>query len=245
MLIDEAYIVVRAGKGGDGKVSFFPGAKTGPDGGRGGEGGSVYARVNRTISSLNHYVKQKLFVAEDGKVGQSFQKTGADGDDLILDVPVGTTFINLETQEEVELMNEGELVPLCRGGWGGKGNMQLTNARFTAPRRAEKGKPGQEKKFKVLLKLIADFGLIGLPNAGKSSLLNELTAANVKTAAYAFTTLEPNLGAFYNRVIADIPGLIEGASSGKGLGTKFLKHIEKVQMLLHCVAADSADMMRD
>lgn len=246
MLIDEAYITAQAGKGGDGRSSFFPGkGKTSPDGGDGGKGGDVYAKVNPQMQSLNRYSEKKLFKAGNGKHGQGFRREGKAGEDLVLLMPPGTTLIDTDTKQEIELKDPEKPVLLCRGGKGGRGNDRFKSSTNVAPRFSEPGMPGKERHFKVIMKLIADYGLIGLPNAGKSSLLNELTRAQARVANYAFTTLEPNLGALNGKILADIPGLIEGASQGKGLGVKFLKHIEKVSLLIHCIAADSTDPVHD
>lgn len=245
MLSDEAEIIVKAGDGGSGRVSFFPGLKSGPNGGNGGRGGDVFIVVNNNHTSLNRYVTKRSYKAENGRPGETFLKSGRDADPLELPVPNGTTVIDSSTGEEVEVNTEHPRVLVCVGGKGGRGNTAFKSSTNTAPRIAEKGEAGQEKKLRLILKLIADCGFIGLPNAGKSSLLNELTAADVKTAPYAFTTLEPNLGVFNGKVIADIPGLIEGASQGRGLGIKFLKHIEKVKLLFHCISVESEDVVHD
>lgn len=253
MLIDEVEVTFQAGKGGPGKISFYPGQKSGPDGGNGGKGGDIYIRAVNDLNLLNQFSAKKLISAEDGKPGERNRKFGKDGQDLEIILPVGVTLIDKQTSESIELNKEGERVLLCKGGKGGKGNFEFKSSTNTTPKYAQPGLLGQEKHFKISLKLIADFGLIGLPNAGKSSLLNELTNAKARVAAYPFTTLEPNLGVFDNpsassgqgKIIADIPGLIEGASLGKGLGIKFLKHIEKVSLLLHCIASDSVDPVRD
>lgn len=245
MLIDESTISVKGGKGGAGKVSFFPGGKqTGPDGGNGGNGGRVLARGNKHLVSLNKYLTVRKFKAENGQLGGTFHRQGRNGDDLYLDFPIGTLLTDVHSGEQIELMKHGQEFLLCRGGKGGKGNDAFKSSTNTTPLYAQPGLAGQEKQFKVVMRLIADFGLIGLPNAGKSSLLNELTSANVKTANYPFTTLEPNLGVVNESVIADIPGLIEGASTGKGLGVRFLKHVEKVQLLIHCVPSDSENAVQ-
>lgn len=244
MFIDEAYIQVEGGTGGTGRAAFFPGVKTGPSGGDGGKGGNVYAVAEPNMIDLYKYSTVTKFRAGDGVVGANFKRTGAHGTDLTIKVPVGTLFIDQETKESFEITT-GEPVLLVTGGYGGKGNAKFATPTNRSPKNAQPGKPGAERRFKLVLKLIANYGLIGLPNAGKSSLLNELTAAQVRTAPYPFTTLEPNLGAFNNSIIADIPGLIEGASEGKGLGIKFLKHIEKVEVLIHCIAADSEDIIKD
>lgn len=245
MFIDEAYIQVEGGNGGTGRAAFFPGIKTGPSGGDGGKGGNVYVLAKKNLADLYKFTDARKYKAQDGKVGANFRRTGANGEDLTVYVPVGTLFIDQETKESFEIADVQNPVLLAKGGYGGKGNAKFSTPTNRSPKIAQPGKPGQERRFKMVLKLIAHFGLIGLPNAGKSSLLNELTSANVKTAMYPFTTLEPNLGVFNDRIIADIPGLIEGASDGKGLGVKFLKHIEKVEVLLHCIAADSTDIEKD
>lgn len=252
MLVDEVDITLKAGHGGPGRASFFPGFKSGPDGGNGGRGGDVYIRATTDLFALNRFSREKLVAAENGEVGGKNQKTGGDGKDIEIQMPVGTYLLDKITGEEFELLKPGEVLLICKGGIGGKGTAALASPRNTTPKVAQKGKPGQERDLKVHLKLIADFGLIGLPNSGKSSLLNELTAASAKVADYPFTTLEPNLGVVsipstpsgrsgQNKVLADIPGLIEGAAEGKGLGVRFLKHIEKVGLLLHTVPADSED----
>lgn len=245
MLIDEAEIVLTAGHGGAGKVSFNPGKKGGPNGGSGGKGGDVYLSVTADLKALNRFSKSKSLEAQNGEQGGSFNKTGRNGQDLDIQLPLGAEVTDLKTGEIFVLNNLDTKILICRSGLGGKGNFELKSSRRTTPEFAQKGLSGQQRKLKVELKFIADFGLIGLPNAGKSSLLNELTAANVKTAEYPFTTLEPNLGAWRGKIIADIPGLIEGAAEGKGLGIKFLKHIEKVKLLLHCIPADSENVLKD
>lgn len=244
MFIDEAEITVAGGSGGNGKVAFFA-MKSGPSGGNGGKGGDVYFVLNTNLVDLKKYTEKLVFNAEDGQEGGSNKRLGRDGKDLLLPVPLGTTIFDINSNQETEINRNNPKVLLCKGGKGGYGNEMFKTSTYQTPRRAELGAKGQERQIKLILRLIADYGLIGLPNAGKSTLLNELTAANVKTADYPFTTLEPNLGVFNGKVLADIPGLIEGASAGKGLGIKFLKHIEKVRLLLHCVAADSDDIKKD
>jgi len=244
MFIDEIEITAEGGRGGAGRVAFFA-MRSGPSGGNGGHGGDVYATVNPNISDLKKIAEKIFYKAQDGESGGSNRRSGANGKDLYLQMPSGTTIIDLTTKEEVELKNKDDRVFLCHGGKGGLGNDAFKTSTNQTPRKAEPGEKGQQRRFKLILKLIADYGLIGLPNAGKSSLLNELTAAHVKTANYPFTTLEPNLGVYNGRVIADIPGLIEGASAGKGLGIKFLKHIEKVKLLLHCISVESEDIEKE
>lgn len=249
MLIDEIeQITLKAGNGGPGKVSFGKMRGSGPDGGVGGKGGDVYITTVPDINALIQFSQKKEKIAENGDPGGIKKKSGKDGADLTISFPLGTQLVNLETGEVIELNQIGEKILIAKGGIGGLGNFDLRSARNTTPMQSQTGLPGEEYKFKVELKLLADLGLIGLPSAGKSSLLNELTATNVTTADYPFTTLEPNLGvleSYPRKIIADIPGLIEGASEGKGLGIKFLKHIEKVGLLLHCIASDSQDLKKD
>jgi GTP-binding protein len=244
MFVDEIKLTVKAGNGGHGAVMFYP-MKKGPCGGPGGDGGSIFVVGDKQLADLHNFSGQTMFKAGDGKPGQRFRKAGESGQDLILYVPIGTLFKEKHTHTEFEINNDSEMHLLVRGGRGGRGNQSFATSTNQVPREAEAGTKGDEREYDVVLRLIADFGLVGLPNAGKSSLLNELTNAKVKTAMYAFTTLEPNLGVLNDLVIADIPGLIEGASSGKGLGFKFLKHIEKVPFLLHCVAAESDDVLAE
>lgn len=244
MLVDEVEIIINGGHGGPGRVSFVGKMGGGPDGGDGGKGGDVYIQASPDIYLLNRFVSKRVLNAENGHPGGEKTKSGAVGKDLTLLMPIGS-FITPEKGEEIELTLEGQTVLVAKGGLGGKGNAFFKSPSNTTPRYAQKGLEGQEKKLSIKLKLIADLGLIGLPNAGKSSLLKELTNANPKIGAYPFTTLEPNLGILGNKVIADIPGLIEGASEGKGLGHKFLKHIEKVTLLLHCISTESDNPMKD
>ena len=245
MLVDEVEVIFLAGDGAGGKVSFYPGDKSGPDGGNGGNGGDIYLAVTSDLTALNQFLGIKTREAEDGQAGGNFRKSGRKGKDITITLPLGCFFTDQETGEVIELNDIRQKVLICKGGQGGKGSYALRSSINTTPLAAEPGKPGQKRNLKIVLKLIADYGLIGLPNAGKSSLLNELTSANVKVADYPFTTLEPNLGAMGKKIIADIPGLIEGASLGKGLGIKFLKHIEKVNLLLHCLSAESQDVEAD
>lgn len=246
MLVDKAEITVRGGHGGAGCVSFGFLRQSGPDGGNGGRGGDVYMRSTSDLTLLNQFTSKFDFAAPNGENGTKNKKTGKGGDDIELLVPVGTVVINKETGEEMfefKYVDQRELI--AKGGNGGWGNFEFRNPTRTTPDFAKPGLPGQKLDIILNLKLIADYGLIGLPNAGKSSLLNELTRAQAKTANYPFTTLTPNLGAIGTKFIADIPGLIEGASTGKGLGIGFLKHIEKVKILLHCISSESEDIERD
>lgn len=242
MLVDEVTITLKAGHGGPGKVSFYPGMKSGPDGGNGGKGADIYVEATSDLTVLKRYLNKKVIEATNGKAGMNNRKFGRDGEDVVLYMPVGAVLYQKGTDRVIELTYPGEKVLVCRGGYGGKGNFEFKSSTNTTPEYAQPGLPGEEKHFKIILKLIADYGLIGFPNAGKSSLLNELTAANAKIGAYPFTTLEANLGVLNDKILADIPGLIEGASQGKGLGHKFLRHIEKTKKLLHCIPADSEDI---
>lgn len=245
MLVDEIHIHLVAGTGGRGSVAFADKfLAVGPTGSEGGKGGSIYFESERDIGLLSYFASKKKIAAKNGENGGHHVR-GATAEDTILKVPVGTTITNLDSGEVVTLNEPGERVLAVAGGEGGAGNYDFRSSRNTSPHEFEFGKPGQSADFKLELRLIADVGLIGLPNAGKSSLLNELTAAKSKVGSYAFTTLEPNLGSYYGLIIADIPGLIEGASEGKGLGFKFLKHIERTKTLFHLVAADSEDPVND
>lgn len=246
MLIDDVQIKVVAGNGGRGCVAFNKNMLSlGPAGGSGGKGGSVWAEGVSNLSALSQFRYKKILQAENGRDGRDQFKDGHDGQDLLLKVPVGTAITNLETGRPLEITKVGERKLLAKGGWGGKGNFQFKSSTNTSPKQSEPGRPGEEFQLRLELKLIADIGLIGLPNAGKSSLLNELTEAKSKTANYPFTTLEPNLGVYYGLIIADIPGLIEGSSTGKGLGIKFLRHIERTKILFHLISADSGNPKKD
>jgi GTP-binding protein len=246
MLLDEVSITLRAGHGGPGKVSFVPSRnqKGGPDGGNGGKGGNVIIKVTSDLTALNQFSQKRDLAAQNGEPGDRQNMSGKDGEDLVLTLPIGT-YLEDESGNGLELNDLTQEILVCKGGKGGKGNFELRSSRNTTPMRAQSGLPGQGHHYKVILKLIADYGLIGLPNAGKSSLLNELTRAHARVAEYPFTTLEPNLGVLRGRILADIPGLIEGASTGKGLGIKFLKHIEKVGLIVHCISCESADPLAD
>ena len=242
--IDSVTIYAASGKGGNGVVRWDREKgrpRGGPAGGNGGRGGDVIVVGVRNLSALATYRYTKEYVAENGQGGSVRNRSGAGGAAVVLKVPVGTLVRVPSLGKEVEILNENEQHILLSGGVGGFGNAHFKSSINQNPMEATKGKPGEEGDVEFELKLIADAGLIGLPNAGKSSLLNALTKAKSKIGAYPFTTLEPNLGAFYGYVLADIPGLIEGASSGKGLGTRFLKHIERTKTLVHLVSAEQDD----
>lgn len=248
MLIDEVHITIKGGDGGNGIVHFYNDAfrpKGGPDGGSGGNGGSVYFEGVSDISKLNQFRKSKVYSAQNGESGSRNNRTGKNGEDLVFYVPIGTV-ANYDNGTSVEITYIGQKVLMAKGGSGGRGNYMFRSATNQTPQERELGFKCQPKKIFLQLKLIAQVGLIGLPNAGKTSLLNELTKADAKVANYAFTTLEPNLGVTKGGlIIADIPGLIEGAAVGRGLGIKFLKHIERTNILIHCVSSESQDPQKD
>ena len=246
MLIDNVTIKVKAGDGGRGAVAFNKNKMMlGPVGGNGGKGGDVYFEGVSDLSALAQFRNKKDIHTENGANGRGDFVDGIDADDLAIKIPVGTVITNLETGEVKEIMHVGERILSAKGGYGGKGNYKFRSSLNTRPKQFQYGKLGQSFNIKLELKLIADVGLIGLPNAGKSSLLNELTAAKSRVANYPFTTLEPNLGVYYELILEDIPGLIEGASEGKGLGVKFLQHIERTKILFHLVSAESDNVARD
>lgn len=217
----------------------------GPVGGNGGKGGSVFIEGISNLAALNKFRFKKEFKAEDGQDGRSKFRDGHTGEDLILLVPVGTVVHNLETGIDIEITKIGQKVTIALGGKGGRGNFLFRSSTNTTPKQFEEGEPGESFSLRLELKMIADVGFVGLPNVGKSSLLNELTNAQSKVANYPFTTLEPNLGTYYELILADIPGIIEGASKGKGLGIKFLRHIERTKVLFHFIAADSQNPQED
>lgn len=236
MLIDELEIIITAGHGGAGKYAPVKEWKSASIPGDGGSGGNVYISATTDLSALTKFSGLREIRAADGNPGGDNDRSGGKGPDTEIQFPIGTSVIDTQTGQTVaELTNVDQHILLCAGGLGGQGG------NF----RAQGGLPGQTIHAKLVLKLIAKYGFIGLPNAGKSSLLNELTNARAAVGNYAFTTLEPNLGVLHGQVIADIPGLIEGASVGRGLGIKFLKHIEKVSLLVHCIACDSQDVVAD
>ena len=246
MIVDEIQIKVSGGKGGDGCVAFNKNkGEKGPSGGDGGNGGSVYLEGVSNLTALNKFRFKKEFPAGNGVDGKNKLLEGAKGKDLILKVPIGTVAHNLDTGRNIEIVNVGEKIMIAKGGKRGRGNWHFRSSRNTTPRECEKGIEGKHFNFLLELRMIADVGFIGLPSAGKSSLLNALTKAKVKTAAYHFTTLEPNLGNYYGLILADIPGLIEGASAGKGLGIKFLRHIKRTKILIHCISCESENIKKD
>jgi len=248
MLIDEAHIIIKAGDGGDGIVHFYRDRwrpKGGPDGGNGGQGGDIFFEAVSDISRLHQFRHAKDFKAEPGQKGGPKQQTGKNGQDLVLQIPVGS-IIQYDNGTSQELISVGQRFLAAKGGRGGIGNYHYRSSTNQQPQESKPGQKMPSKNIFIQLKLIADVGLIGLPNAGKTSLLNELTQANAKVANYAFTTLEPNLGVTISgKIIADIPGLIEGASVGKGLGYRFLKHIERTKVLIHCLSAETIDPTSD
>jgi GTPase len=246
MLVDEIEIIIKAGDGGHGSISFGKGSKSGPDGGNGGDGGDVYLKSSSDLTLLSQFHPLGIISAENGGNGSKEKRAGGRGNDLVIMLPVGSKVIDNKTNKTTDFDKVGETVLYCKGGAGGIGNYELRSSKNVAPMYSKPPTPGQKRRVKIILSFIADFGLIGLPSSGKSSLLNELTSADVKTGAYHFTTLSPNLGVLPNsKIIADIPGLIEGASEGRGLGIKFLKHIEKVGLLLHCISTDSKNHLAD
>ncbi len=249
MFIDEIDIFVKAGDGGAGCVSFrrekfVP--RGGPDGGDGGDGGSVWLEVDRAIYTLLDYHYQRHYAAPRGQHGKGGAKHGASGTDLVLKVPVGTVVSDRTSGEGVgELLSHGERLLVARGARGGRGNLRFASATNRAPRRADLGRPGEERWLHLELKLLADVGVIGFPNAGKSTLVSRISAARPRVADYPFTTLVPTLGLVRvgegrSFVIADLPGLIPGASEGKGLGIRFLRHIERTRLLIHLIDLDPA-----
>lgn len=243
--IDEISFHVKAGKGGDGVARWLheKGKEfMGPAGGNGGRGGDVYFEAVRDIGILASYRNTKLFEAENGVNGDKKGMEGRAGEDLILKLPVGSVVYNRDTEQQFELLKEGERVLVLKGGRYGLGNEHFKGSTNQRPLQTTDGRPGEEADFHIELRLVVDAGFAGFPNAGKSSLLNALTNAKSKVAAYQFTTLEPSLGDMYGFILADIPGLIEGASEGKGLGDKFLRHISRTKMLLHCISLENEDI---
>jgi GTP-binding protein len=248
--IDEARIKVFAGKGGGGCLSFLREkfiAKGGPDGGDGGDGGSVYLVAYASRNTLGEFRHKKRYRAQNGEQGKGRQKRGKNGEDLLIPVPVGTTVVDLSTGETIgDLLEDGQKLLVAQGGFHGLGNQRFKSSTNRAPRQTTPGSEGEERQLHLELKLLADVGLLGLPNAGKSTLISAVSNAHPRIADYPFTTLEPQLGVVdvsvtSQFVIADIPGLIEGASEGHGLGHRFLKHLSRTGLLLHLVAVDLYD----
>ena len=245
--VDEVEITVTAGDGGDGAVSFrrekfIP--RGGPDGGDGGDGGSVYLVGDRNLNTLVDFRKKSKFKAQSGKPGSGALRKGKSGDDLQLNVPIGTQIINSATDELIsDITQDNEKVLVCQGGWHGIGNYRFRSSTNRAPLKATKGKTGESRELKLELKLLADVGLVGMPNAGKSTLMQQLTRSPTKIGAYPFTTLHPHLGVYrfsYSQecVIADLPGLAAGAASGSGLGATFLRHVSRCRILVIVVPID-------
>lgn len=248
-LTDELRFSAKAGNGGDGVVrwrheKFI--ARGGPNGGDGGWGGNIYIVASRDTNLLGTYKKsQKKFTAGHGKAGQGQSKHGKNGEDVEIALPIGSVVTNEKTGEVFEILKDDDRFMILAGGKGGFGNEHFKSSLNVAPMEVTEGKAGEEGTFFVELKMIADAGFVGFPNAGKSSLLNILTNAKSKVGNYEFTTLDPHLGVYHGYILADIPGLIEGANTGKGLGSKFLKHVSRTNIIVHLVSAESDDVVAD
>lgn len=244
MLVDNVTLTIKAGDGGNGAATFLRNGMTargGPDGGNGGNGGNIYFQGSNNLNDLKEFRFKKKILAENGTNGKNRKLFGKNAPHTTILVPLGTSITDIERDKTYEITDTTTQILLAKGGIGGRGNNEFKSATNQAPLYAESGTKGQEKTLQLELKLIADIGLIGFPNAGKSSLLAVLTHANPKIGSYPFTTLEPNRGMLEQYTLADIPGLIEGASEGKGLGITFLKHIEKTRLLLHCIDCTTTD----
>lgn len=244
--VDEIYISVKAGDGGDGVVRWRHEKNRefgGPSGGNGGDGGDVYVHGVRDVHLLAQYRTKKSFVADRGEDGKENSLHGANGKDLDIAFPVGSVITNTQSGKKIFISQEGERMLLLEGGRGGRGNESYKGSRNQQPTQWTPGREGEAEEYFVEVELIADIGFIGLPNAGKSSLLNELTNAHAKVGGYAFTTLEPNLGDCFGYIISDIPGLIEGSASGKGLGHKFLRHIKRTKILAHLISLENENVI--
>jgi GTP-binding protein len=250
MFVDRVRVNIRAGKGGDGLLSFRTEkfiSKGGPDGGDGGDGGSIIMRASRNQNTLADFRYKKLLQAKDGQAGGKRNRHGKNGENLVVDVPVGTVLTDREGKVIADLTEDGQTETIARGGKGGFGNAHFTSSTRQAPRISEKGEPGEELDGVFELKMIADAGIVGLPNAGKSTLLSIISNAKPEIADYPFTTIRPNLGVVdidkkHSLLLADIPGLIEGASHGKGLGDEFLRHTERTNVLLHLIDVYNEDV---
>ncbi|WP_291320105.1 GTPase ObgE [Desulfonatronospira sp.] len=250
--VDEAEITASSGKGGDGCVSFrrerfIP--RGGPDGGDGGAGGSLYVEADPGLLTLYDFKRKRMFAAQNGRPGMGRQRFGRSGEDLVIYLPVGTQVYSIQDGEEsllADLVSPGQKVLLAHGGRGGKGNMHFKSSTMRAPRFAQPGEEGVELRLRLRLKVLADAGLLGLPNAGKSTLLSRISAARPRIGSYPFTTVNPNLGVLRDErdtqmVVADIPGLISGAHQGRGLGDRFLKHVERTRFLVHILSVEDVD----
>jgi len=245
--VDELKIYVKAGKGGDGVVCWCHerGKEfSGPSGGNGGQGGSVYAHAVRNVHLLSKYRSKKEFLAKGGGNGKKNNLFGEKGEDLVITFPVGSIITNLKTNKKIALQKDGEKILMLKGGSGGRGNESFKSSTNRSPKEFTLGTEGEDAEFFIEVELIADVGLIGFPNSGKTSLLNELTHAKGEIGDYPFTTREPNLGEFFGYIISDIPGLIEGAASGKGLGHKFLRHVRRTKMLVHLISLENDNLIK-
>jgi len=246
MLIDDITIKIFGGDGGKGIVAFNKNVMTlGPTGGNGGKGGNVCVKGVSDLDALNQFRFKKEIKAENGQDGRSQFRDGHNGKDVIINLPIGTVIHNLTKKRKQEILFLNEIIVIAKGGQVGKGNFLFRSSKNTSPMQFEEGTKGEKFEARLELKFIADIGLIGLPNSGKTSLLNKLTNAKGKVANYKFTTLEPSLGVYYELILADIPGIIEGAAEGKGLGIKFLRHIERTKTLFHLISSESESVIDD